>query len=200
MVKTSNYGHIRDQQVKIYKNSCFVLNFTSFEFLTVFSTAVLTGSWWRRPFKLNSKHRKHKNFSNPQLQENWMKNVAMSVRFIVSVNFWPLFSTEITVKTTNHGHIRDQRVKIYKNPSVVLSYTSLKFLTGFSTAISTRSWWRRKLKWNRKQCHNSIFLNFQFQENRIKTVAVRVPVWKHAGMAAVTSSIMLMSQNMNAHH
>jgi len=44
MVKTSNYGHIRDQQVKIYKNSCFVLNFTFFEFLTVFSTAVLTES------------------------------------------------------------------------------------------------------------------------------------------------------------
>ena len=42
-VKTTNHGHIRDQQVKVYKNSCFVFNFTSFEFLTVFSTAVLTG-------------------------------------------------------------------------------------------------------------------------------------------------------------
>ena len=138
--------------------------------------------------------------TNFQLQENLMKNVAMSVRFIVSVNFWPLFSTEITVKTTNHGHIRDQRVKIYKNPSFVLNYTSLEFLTVFSTAISTRSWWRRKLKWNRKQCHDSIFLNFQFQENRIKTVAVRVPVRKHASMAAVTSSNMLMSWITNAHN
>ena len=110
------------------------------------------------------------------------------------------FSTEIMVKTTNHAHIRDQRVKIYKNPCFVFDFTSLEFLTFFSTAILTGSWWRRKLNLNRKQCHNSIFSNFQFQENRIKTVAVRVPVRKHASMAAVTSSNMLMSWITNAHN
>ena len=31
-------------QVKIYKNPCFVFDFTSLEFLTVFSTVIWTGS------------------------------------------------------------------------------------------------------------------------------------------------------------
>ena len=43
-VKTTNHGHIRDQQVKIYKNPCFVFDFTSLDFLTVFPTVILTGS------------------------------------------------------------------------------------------------------------------------------------------------------------
>ena len=42
---------------------------------------------------------------------------------------------EITVKTTNHAHIRDQQVKIYKNPCFDFDFTSLEFLTIFSTAI-----------------------------------------------------------------
>ena len=44
-----------------------------------------------------------------------MKIVAVSMQFMVSTNFWPLFLTEITVKIKNYGYIRDQQVKIYKN-------------------------------------------------------------------------------------
>ena len=43
-VKSTNNAHIRDQQVKIYKNPWFVFDFTSLDFLTVFPTAILTGS------------------------------------------------------------------------------------------------------------------------------------------------------------
>ena len=35
--------------------------------------------------------------------------------------------TKITVKTTNHAHIRDQRVKIFMNPCFVFDFTSLEF-------------------------------------------------------------------------
>ena len=49
------------------------------------------------------------------------------------------FLTELTAKTTNHGHIRDQRVKIYKNPRFVFDFTLFEFLTAFSTAILTGS-------------------------------------------------------------
>ena len=111
-----------------------------------------------------------------------------------------LFLTEITVKINNHRHIRDQQVKIYKNPCFVFDFTSLEFLTVFSTAVSTGSWWRRKLKWNTKPSFNSIYSNFQFQENRIKTVAVRVRAWRVEHITVVTSSNMLMSQITNAHN
>ena len=40
-----------------------------------------------------------------------MKTVALSVRFIADAKLLPLFLTELTVKTTNHAHIRDQQVK-----------------------------------------------------------------------------------------
>ena len=122
-----------------------------------------------------------------------MKSVASGEHFIEKQNFWPLFLTEITVKIKNHGYIRDQQVKIYKNQWFVFDFTSLEFLTVFSTAIWTGSWWRRMLKWNSKPSFNSIYSNFQFQENRIKTVAVRVRTWREGDMAAVTSSNMLMS-------
>ena len=42
MVKILNHAHIRYQRVKIYKNQCFVFNSTLFEFVTAFSTAILT--------------------------------------------------------------------------------------------------------------------------------------------------------------
>ena len=35
-----NDAHIRDQQVEIYKSLCFVLNFKSLEFLTVFQIVI----------------------------------------------------------------------------------------------------------------------------------------------------------------
>ena len=44
LTEIKNHGYIRDQQVKIYKNPWFVFDFTSLEFLTVFSTAIWTGS------------------------------------------------------------------------------------------------------------------------------------------------------------
>ena len=44
MVKITNHAHIRDQRVKIYENQCFVENFTLFDILTTFSTAILIGS------------------------------------------------------------------------------------------------------------------------------------------------------------
>ena len=63
----------------------------------------------------------------------------MNVHFIVSVKFSSLFLIEITAKTTNHGLIRGQEVKIYKNPCFVFYFTSLEFLTVFSYAILTGS-------------------------------------------------------------
>ena len=45
--------------------------------------------------------------------------------------FWPLFLTEITVKSKNHGYIRNQQAKIYKKPWFVFDFTSLKVLTVF---------------------------------------------------------------------
>ena len=131
MVEITNHAHIWDQQVKIYKNQCFVFKLTSFEFLTFFSTAIFTRSWWLRQIKIDSKHGKPINFSNSQLQASWLKIVASSVQFMVSDKFWPLFLTEILVKTTNHGHIRDQRVKIYQNPCFVFNFTSFEILTVF---------------------------------------------------------------------
>ena len=103
------------------------------------------------------------------------------------------FFMEITVKTTNHGHIRDQKVTLSKNSCFVFNFMSFEFLTVFSTAILTGSWWRGNLKWNSKPSYNSIFSNFQFQENRIKTMAVTVLPWRVEHMAVVTSSNMLMS-------
>ena len=192
-VKIKNHGHIRDQQVKIYKNPWFNFDFTSLEFLTVFSTAILTGSWWRKKLQPIRKPRVSLDFSNFQFWEHSEENCSLGAYFIEKYDFWPLFLTEITVKIKNHGYIRDQQVKIYKNPCFVFDFTSLEFLTVFSTAIWTGSWWRRLLKWNRKPSFNSIYSNFQFQENRIKTVAVTVPSWLMEHMTVVTSSNMLMS-------
>ena len=64
-----------------------------------------------------------------------MNNVAMSVRFIVSVNFWPLFSMEITVKTSNHEHILDQRVKIN------MGATATKFRELFAVGGGVAFFW-----------------------------------------------------------
>ena len=60
-----------------------------------------------------------------------MNNVGLSVRFIADAKMRPLFITELTVKTTNHAHFRDQQLKNYKNPFFVSNSTSLEFLTVF---------------------------------------------------------------------
>ena len=79
MVKITNHAYIRDQQVKIYKNQCFLFKFTSFEFLTVFSTAVFTGSWWLRQINVIKKPMKTFDFLNSKSKGKWTKIVAMSV-------------------------------------------------------------------------------------------------------------------------
>ena len=56
-------------------------------------------------------------------------NVAINVQFMVSTMFWPLFLTKMMFKTTNHAHIRDQRVKIYKNQWFLKKISSFEFLT-----------------------------------------------------------------------
>ena len=147
--------------------------------LTVFLTAVCTGSWWLRQLKLNKKYWKPTDFSKSQLQEHLMKIGTVSVQFMVFAKFWPLFLTEITVKSTNHAHIRDQQVEIYKNPCFVFDFTSLAFLTVFPTVNLTGSWWRRKLKCNPKPSYAFYYSYYKFQENRIKTVAVTVPSCPH---------------------
>ena len=48
--------------------------------------------------------------------------MASGEHFIEKWNFWPLFLTEITVKIKNQGYIRDQQVKIYKNPWFVFDF------------------------------------------------------------------------------
>ena len=132
-----------------------------------------TNQNWQQTWKT------YKLFFNSEFQASWLKIVASSVQFMVYDKFWPLFLTEITVKSTNHAHIRDQQVKIYKNPCFVFDFTSLDFLTVFPTVIFTGSWWRRKLKCNPKPSYAFCYSNYKFQENRIKTVAVTVPSCPH---------------------
>ena len=143
MFRISNHAHIRDQQVKIYKKRCFVFKFTSFEFLTVFLTAVCTGSWWLRQLKLNKKYWKPTDFSKSQLQEHLMKIGTVSVQFMVFAKFWPLFLTEITVKSTNHAHIRDQQVKINMFRHFVFIFSNFRFWRPFwiKNANFSRPFW-----------------------------------------------------------
>ena len=53
--------------------------------------------------------------------------VAINVQFMVFTMFWPLFLTKIMFKTTNHAHIRDQRVEIYKNQCFKKNIRHLSF-------------------------------------------------------------------------
>ena len=130
----------------------------------------------------------------------FLKESPSNARILSRSFFNCFFLTKITVKTRNHEHIRDHQVKIYKISALFFILRHFSFYRISSTTILTGCWWRRKMKWNSEPSHNSIPSNFQFQENRIKTVAVRVPVRKHASMAAVTSSNMLMSWITNAHN
>jgi len=100
MFRFSNHAHIRDQQVKIYKKRCFVFKFTSFKFLTGFFIAVFTGSWWSRQPKINKKSWKPLDFSKSTLKEYLMKIGTVSVQFMVSAKFWPLFFNR------NNGQIK----------------------------------------------------------------------------------------------
>ena len=148
--KKKNHGHIRDQQDEIHKNQCCIFKFMSFWFLTFFSTTVFIGSLKLRQIQIKSKHRKTINLSKSQLQEKCMDIVAVNVQYMVSAEFWPLFLTEKTVKTTNNAYMRDEQVEIYLNKCFVFKSSSFQFLTGFSTAVFTRSWRIRSMKINSK--------------------------------------------------
>ena len=65
------------------------------------------------------------------------------------------------------------------------------------TVILTRSWWPTRLTFNPKHSNEVYYSTAKFRENRIKTVAVIVPPFFSVKMTAVTSLIMLMSQNIN---
>ena len=75
----------------------------------------------------------------PNLSENAKKPLPPDFsRYLVSASgllTLTAFTTGITAKSANHVHIRVQQVKIYKNRRFVLSFTSLRFLTGFPTVI-----------------------------------------------------------------
>ena len=43
--KITNHAYVRDQQVNIYQNLCFVLKLTSFEFLTDISNGIQTKTY-----------------------------------------------------------------------------------------------------------------------------------------------------------
>ena len=149
MVK-KNHGHIRDQQDEIYKNQCCIFKFMSFWFLTFFSTTVFIGSLKLRQIQIKSKHRKPINLSKSQLQEKCMEIVAVECaiygfRWVLTVIF-----NGKTVKTTNNAYMRDEQVEIYKNKCFVFKSSSFQFLTGFSTAVFTRSWRIRSMKINSK--------------------------------------------------
>ena len=73
------------------------------------------------------------------LLDNGNKN-ARALRLHLAILFRPFsfgrfFFTEIMIKTTNHVQIRDQRVKIYKNPCFAFNSTLFEFLTAFLTVI-----------------------------------------------------------------
>ena len=55
----------------------------------------------------------------------------------------------------------------------------LAAILNFWPAILTRSWWRRKLKFNTKPSHDFGYLYYEFHENRIKTLTVTVLPWPH---------------------
>ena len=63
--------------------------------------------------------------------------ILLCAFFFFKSYFGRLFLTEITINIKNHGYIRDWQVKIYKNPWFVFDFTSLEFLTVFSTALLT---------------------------------------------------------------
>ena len=67
----------------------------------------------------------------------------------------------------------------------------------FQTVILIGSLWRRTLICNplSKKCWENS--HAEFRENRVKTVAVTVLPFFQIKMAAVTSAIMIMSQNSN---
>ena len=70
LVKCARYVYICNQRVKISKNRHFVFGFTSLPVLTVFSTFILTRSWWRRTLICNPKPSNPRRYPHTKFQEN----------------------------------------------------------------------------------------------------------------------------------
>ena len=91
------------------------------------------------------------------------------------------------VKCTKYAYICVQCVKISKNRHFVFRFTSLPVLTIFQPSFSTRSWWRKTLNFKLEPSNSPWYRHTKFQENRIKIVAVTVPLffrskwrpWRH---------------------
>ena len=79
MVKSTNQAQIRVQRVKICKNMCFVLIFTSLRFLTVFQTVISTRSWWRGTLVCNPKQTHEPKKTICQFEENCLKITTVRV-------------------------------------------------------------------------------------------------------------------------
>ena len=127
---------------KSIRNNAFFLNLRHL----VSSNAAITGSWWLGQIKIITKPRKTFDILNSKSQGKWLEIVAVSVKIMVFAVFWRSFLTEITVKSTKHAHIRDQRVKIYKNPCFVFNFTSLVtwVFNGFSNRHFDRKFMTQK--------------------------------------------------------
>ena len=100
--------------------------------------------------------------------------------------FKPFFDRKLGFKGTNGAYIRDQEVKIYKIRHFVWNFSQICKKSEFWRpywifwpAILTRSKWRRKLKFGSATSYDYGYLNYEFQENRIKTLTVTVPPWPH---------------------
>ena len=139
MAKTTNHAHIRVQQVKIYKNTCFVFDFTLVDFLTVFPTAILTGSWWRRKLKWNSEPSFNSISSNFQFQENRIETVVVTVppwlvermavltssnmlmSLITNAHNDPVVPPNDSAQTHTHTHRQtDKQPPIFRTPTITI--------------------------------------------------------------------------------
>ena len=80
MVKFTKYAYIHVQRVEINQNRHFVFGFTSLPVLTVFSTVILTRSWWRRTLICNPKPSNPRRYPHTKFQENRTKTVAVTGR------------------------------------------------------------------------------------------------------------------------
>ena len=136
-----------------------------------------------------------------------LHSVILLLFFLPFFVFNRFFYRKLGFKGINGAYIRDQEVKIYKIRLFFLILAKFAKKSEFwrpywifLPAILTRSKWRRKLKFGSATSHDYGYLNYEFQENRIKTLTVTVLPCFRTNMAAVTSSIMQMSQNSTAQH
>ena len=78
-IRCTKYSYIHVLWVEISQNKYFVFGFMSLSVLTVFSTIILTGSWWRRTLTHNSITSNPCRYPHAKFQENRSKTVAVTV-------------------------------------------------------------------------------------------------------------------------